>query len=171
MFDYFPLPNPLWLQERVAQPIADYWSLPTLPKHIHEVIFAAVMYQLVLVYVSPIVSKHFFSGSYTKLSRRTRLNWDIHVVSLVQSVVVCSMALYDIAYCEQRRTMNWAERIHGYTGGEALIQAFATGYFVWDLYVCTRYLSMFGPGMLAHAVSALNVYAWGYVSSRFLRTR
>jgi TLC domain len=60
--------------------------------------------------------------------------------------------------------MEWQERVYGYTGGTALIQAFATGYFVWDLYICIRYFKLFGPGMLAHAISALNVYSGGYVS-------
>lgn len=60
--------------------------------------------------------------------------------------------------------MDWRERVWGYTGGTGLIQAFATGYFTWDLYMCARYVNIFGVGMLAHGMSALCVYAFGYVS-------
>ena len=61
--------------------------------------------------------------------------------------------------------MEWEERVWGYTGGGGLIQAFATGYFVWDLAICARNVGIFGAGMLAHAVAALVVFALGFVSS------
>jgi hypothetical protein len=164
MLDYFPLPKSVFLQERIAVPLAEKFNLPTLPDHIHEVLFAALLYHFILVVVSPWLSTLLFPKSYPALSRRTKFNWDIHVVSFFQSIIVCSLALYDMFYCEERPLMTWRERVFGYTGSEALIQAFATGYFVWDLYICGRYINMFGPGMLAHAVSALNVYSCGYVS-------
>ena len=46
-----------------------------------------------------------------------------------------------------------------------MIQAFAAGYFVWDLAICAANVEIFGVGMLAHAVSALVVFALGFVSS------
>lgn len=57
------------------------------------------------------------------------------------------------------------ERIYGYTGASGLIQGLATGYFVWDLVVSTRYIKIFGPGIFAHAVTALSVFALGFVGS------
>lgn len=56
------------------------------------------------------------------------------------------------------------ERIYGYTGASGLIQAFATGYFVWDIVVSTRYLKIFGIGIWMHAVTALAVFSLGFVS-------
>jgi hypothetical protein len=64
--------------------------------------------------------------------------------------------------------MNWQGRTFGYTGASGLIQGFATGYFVWDLWVTLQNVSVFGPGMLAHAVSALFVFALGFVSSSLI---
>lgn len=59
--------------------------------------------------------------------------------------------------------MNYEEKVHGYTGAGGLIQAFAGGYFLWDLVVTLQNISAFGLGMLAHAISALFVFSLGFV--------
>jgi TLC domain len=163
MLDPLPLRSPPWLQ-RLSAPLSAYLEMPTLTPHIHQVIFAFGLYQFTFVYLSPVLSTLLFPHSYPKLSRRTRINWDVHVVSFVQSLLVCGLAGYVMVYDMERKAMGWRERVYGYTGALGLTQAFGCGYFLWDLYVCTRYLSMFGPGMLAHAVSALAVYSFGFVS-------
>lgn len=61
--------------------------------------------------------------------------------------------------------MNLEERMWGYTGAAALVQALATGYFLFDLVVMVRYLDVFGLGMLAHASSCLVTYTLGFVRS------
>lgn len=60
--------------------------------------------------------------------------------------------------------MDWQERLWGYSGGSAMIQALAAGYFVWDLFVTAANVNIFGLGMLAHAISAVLVYSFGFVS-------
>ncbi|KAL8945503.1 MAG: hypothetical protein Q9222_007946, partial [Ikaeria aurantiellina] len=100
-----------------------------------------------------------FPSIYPSLPRRTQLNWDVHVVSLVQSVFVCAAAIWVILVDEERKAMDWKERVWGYDGGGGMIQAFAAGYFLWDLQICVRYLGIFGWGMLMHAVSALIVFS------------
>lgn len=45
-----------------------------------------------------------------------------------------------------------------------MIQAFAAGYFLWDLQICLRYMRIFGVGLLMHAVAALVVFSLGFVS-------
>lgn len=65
---------------------------------------------------------------------------------------------------EERKAMDWKERVWGYTGGGGMIQAFAAGYFLWDLQICLRYMSVFGVGLLMHAVAALVVFSFGFVS-------
>lgn len=56
------------------------------------------------------------------------------------------------------------ERVYGYTGASGLVQGLACGYFIWDLVVSVRYFRIFGPGILAHAVTALMVFSFGFVS-------
>ena len=60
--------------------------------------------------------------------------------------------------------MGWQERVWGYTGAGGMIQALAAGYFVWDLGLCINHLDVFGWGLLAHAVAALSVFSFGFVS-------
>lgn len=60
--------------------------------------------------------------------------------------------------------MGWEERVWGYDGAGGMIQAFAAGYFLWDLMICIRWFSVFGWGLLAHAMAALVVFSLGFVS-------
>ncbi|KAL9577303.1 MAG: hypothetical protein Q9212_006449, partial [Teloschistes hypoglaucus] len=81
MHDPFPIPPPSWLV-RLTTPLAERLSLPTLPIHIHELLFAAISYHLICTYLSPFLSSYFFPRTYPNLNTRTKLNWDVHVVSL-----------------------------------------------------------------------------------------
>lgn len=164
MLDPVPSP-PTWLFKAV-KPYADALSLPTLPFHIHEAIFAYLLYQTIEVIVSPRLSTWLFPNIYPKLARRTKINWDVHAVSLVQSCLINTLALYVMFNDEERADMshNAVERIYGYTGASGLVQAFAWGYFIWDLLVSTRHLNVFGLGIWFHAVSALTVFSFGFVS-------
>jgi TLC domain len=176
MLDPFPIPPPKWLSEAVT-PFADRFALYTLPLHIHEVLFFFVFYQCIQSFVSPWISNKLVPYHYHKLSRRTRLNWDVHVVSFVQSVLVCILALWVMVKDKERSWFNkpkgkdgwwsggWEERVWGYTGGLGLVQAAGCGYFLWDLVVSTLHLDMFGLGLLAHAISALIVFSFGFVGA------
>ncbi|KAI4092072.1 MAG: hypothetical protein LQ344_003727 [Seirophora lacunosa] len=161
MLDPFPVPPPRLLVQTTT-PLASALALPTLPLHIHELLFATLTYHLICAYVSPILSRRLFPNIYPNLPRRTRLNWDVHVVSLFQSIFVCAAALWVMAVDDERRHMDWKERIWGYTGGGGMIQAFAAGYFLWDLQICLRYFGVFGIGLLMHAVAALVVFSLGF---------
>lgn len=164
MLDPLP-PPPSWLQN-IVTPAAEYLQLSSLPYHIHEVVFAYTLYQTIESVVSPQLSAALFPNIYPKLNRRTRINWDVHVVSLVQSCLINALALWVMFNDEERREMNSSpvERIYGYTSASGLIQAFATGYFIWDLIVSTRNFSIFGIGIWFHAVSALSVFTFGFVN-------
>lgn len=163
MLDPVPPPPP-WLSKLTA-PYASALTLPTLPFHIHEVLFSYILYQS-LQFASPHLSNYFFPNVYTRLNRRTRINWDVHVVSLVQSCLINGLALWVMWTDEERQGMknSVVERVYGYTGASGLIQAFAAGYFIWDLIVSTRHIGIFGLGIWAHAVSALCVFSFGFVS-------
>jgi hypothetical protein len=163
MLDPFPLPTPSWLA-KAATPVAKRLALPTLPLHVHEIVVAFAFYVWIQVRVSPWLSPKLFPKHYPKLSARTKLNWDVHVVSFTQSVLICGLALYVMWVDDERREMNWQGRVWGYTGGTGLIQSFGAGYFLWDLWITATNLNMFGIGMLLHAISAITVFSFGFVS-------
>lgn len=164
MRDPFPLPPVPWLAEKV-QPWADFLDLPTLPLHIHEIVASALFYSVVFYPISPWISKLLAGEHYSKLPRKRQLNWDAHVVSMVQSLLINGLALWVMFVDEERKQMDWEERVWGYTGAAGLVQALAAGYFVWDLVVTSINFDVFGLGTLAHAIAALVVYSLGFVSS------
>ncbi|KAI1115194.1 TLC domain-containing protein [Nemania sp. NC0429] len=161
MKDPFPIP-PIPALARAVQPWADYLDLPTLPLHIHEVVIIASFYEFVRSVVSPVLSSRVFPVQYRALSKTKKLSWDVHVVSFVQSTTISALALWVIFVDEERRQMDWRERLWGYTGGAGMIQALAAGYFLWDLCITAANVNIFGLGMLAHAISALLVYSFGF---------
>lgn len=169
MHNPFPLAPPPFLV-KLTTPIANSLSLTTLPLHIHELLLATLFYHVICTVISPILSKALFPKIYPSLSPRTRLNWDVHVVSLTQSVVINTLALWVMWADGERGAMGWEERVWGYDGAGGMIQGFAAGYFLWDLMICMRWLSVFGWGLLAHAVAALVVFSLGFVSQNSFHT-
>lgn len=148
----------------LTQPIADRFSLETLPLHAHEILLAAGIYHVIFTYLSPALSRYFFPATYPRASLRIKINWNIHIVSMFNSVFVCSLALWVLLNDEERKNMNAEERIWGYTGAIGMTQAFAAGYFAWDTWASAFYLEVTGPGALAHASSALIITSLGFVS-------
>merc|ERR1712000_676580 len=132
MHDPFPIPPLPWLSKAV-QPFADYFHLTTLPLHVHEVLISFLGYTFI-----------------------------DHVLSLVQSTTINFLALWVMFNDEERKNMDWQQRIWGYTGAAGMIQGMATGYFLWDLMVTLQNVKVFGLGMLAHALSALIVFSFGF---------
>ncbi|KAK0628531.1 TLC domain-containing protein [Bombardia bombarda] len=161
MRDPFPFAPVPALSEAV-QPLADRLSFPTLTLHVHEVAGAALFYTFIHLVVSPLLSTRLFPTYYPRNSRGKKVNWDAHVVSLVQSTLINSLALWVMFTDKERSSMDWQQRVWGYTGASAMIQALACGYFVWDFITTLLFLDVFGLGLLAHAASALAVFSFGF---------
>jgi hypothetical protein len=160
-----PFLPPIPYLSKLVEPIAAYCNFPVLPAHVHEVLFAFTLYTLVHTVFSPSLSNYFFPKIYSNFNRRTKLNWDVHVVSLAQSTLINTLALWTIWTDGERRGMNAEERVFGYTGAGGMVQGFACGYFLWDLAVSTINMGVFGYGLWAHAVAALWVFSFGFVST------
>ena len=151
--------------QALAQPFFRLFSLQSLSYHIHEILFVLGVYHIFFEYLAPFLSAALLSKSYKNLPYESKLRWNMHCVSMVQSVGICILALYIIFSDQERKHMNLEERIWGYTGAAGLVQALATGYFLFDLVVMVRYLKVFGFGMLAHASSCLLTYTLGFVGA------
>jgi hypothetical protein len=164
MHDPFPLARPEFLVPYVEK-ISEVLALKTLPLHFHELIIAFGLYHATYKLLSPAVSSYLFPRIYPSFNARTKMNWDVHVVSFVQSTLICILALWVMWVDTERNGMNTTERTHGYTGASGLIQAFAGGYFLWDLMVTVQNVQIFGIGMLFHAICALCVFSFGFVST------
>ena len=157
-----PLSPPPAALADLFTPISHILNLNTLPLHVHEIIGVLFFYFLLGSTISPMVSTWLFPRIYPQLPPKTKINWDIHVVSQVQSLLVNSLAMWVILFDEERKNATWEERIWGYTGAEGLVQAFAAGYFLWDLLTCAIYIDIQGIGPLIHAISATIVTGIGF---------
>ena len=158
-----PLPGPPPLISSLAQPFANVLSLQTFPLHAHEVLLAFTAYYLMDTILAPRFSTTFFSKTYSSLPPRTKINWNIRVVSTIQAIFICAMALWVIVADKERHNMSLEERIWGYTGAIGMTQAFAAGYFIWDVKISAINVGILGWGSLAHAVSALLITSLGFV--------
>jgi hypothetical protein len=157
-----PIQPPQQLIE-LTKPWAERYSLSTLPYHVHEVILGFFFYHLVLHLLSPTVSRLVCPKIYGSFNKRTRLNWDIHVVSMVQALFINAVTLYVMFNNPQRKFMDWKGRLWGYIPATGMVQGFAAGYFLWDLQISTQYIALSGPSALLHAIGALAVISIGFV--------
>lgn len=163
-----PIPPPSMLV-KLSEPLAEKLGLTTLPAHVHEVLLGFLWYHLILHVLSPALSQLICPQLYRGFNKRTRLNWDLHVVSMVQALFINTAALWVIFKDEQRHEMDWKGRLWGYTPASGMVQGFAAGYFLWDLQVSMQYFNITGPGALVHAIGALAITCIGFVSFVYSR--
>lgn len=168
-------PFRLTLPPQLAGPLETFataTNFPSLPLHAHEVLFAITLYSFTMGVFSPFISRLLVPKTYNAFDKRTRVSWDIHVVSFVQAIIVNVLSFYLIWADEERMAWrgdgvdgaNWERRIWGYSGFTGFVQSMALGYFLWDLYMCLRYLRIFGWGMVVHAVASAGMFSLGFVS-------
>ncbi|KAL8682650.1 MAG: hypothetical protein Q9186_001337 [Xanthomendoza sp. 1 TL-2023] len=147
---------------KATEPIASALALRTLPMHVHEILPAFCIYEFINRVVSPYVSSRLAPKTYPQLSRKSKINWNVHFVSMVQSCFINTLALWVIYADKERMRMSWKERVWGYTGAGGMVQGFAAGYFAWDLLASVQDIDVHGWGALAHAASALTVSMMGF---------
>lgn len=133
-------------------------STTPLVAHWHEIVGSFLMYVLVQK-LSPMVCSRLFGKSYTQLNYKTKINFDIHVVSMVQCVVsVLALIPMWNHPTWKNRELDHASAVFAYYPYGAFVSSISVGYFLWDLVVCFKYMNLFGAGFLVHAVSALFVF-------------
>jgi len=163
--DLLQLPKPV---QQAIESFAAKYTLHTLPLHANQVLMAFVLYDVIFRFVSPALSRRIIPTFYAGFNKRTKINWDVHVVSFTQAVLICATALWGMftdaerAAWKENTTEGALNRIFGYTAYGGAVQALATGYFMWDLVISSYYMDIFGPGFVAHALSALLVFSLGF---------
>lgn len=138
--------------EALVKPISDYLGYTYLPTHISEIVLAAAFYQAAFILssaLSPVLLP-----AYKNLSPKTKVNFDIHVVSHIQAILILALSfpLFNDPVLS-------TDRLSAYTPYAGFVSACAVGYFVWDTYVCIKYFKLFGFGFLLHGVAALFVFS------------
>jgi len=142
---------------RATQPLADFLDLPALPQHMHEIMVFTLFFTLLFV-LGPRVSATLFPNIYPQLRPKSKLHWDVAVVSMINSALIGSLALWGIlADWTERHERTWQGRIWGYSGAEGFLGGVAMGYFIWHFVAMLIHSDVFGMPMVAHGISALFV--------------
>jgi hypothetical protein len=143
--------SPVLQNNSFLNSLATKYGFTVLPQHFHEIVIAALLYESIFR-LSHVYSPR-LSSEYKTLSRRTQINFDIHVASQFQAILILIIS-FPLFFDEILKQ----DTLNAYTPYSGFVTAMATGYFLWDTYVCTRYVNLFGPGFLVHGVSALFVF-------------
>lgn len=163
-----PFAPPPWLRT-AAEPVGRLLHLNTLPLHAHEILFGFALYSFVNSVLAPFLSVRLFATTYRGFSRRTQLQWNMHVTSLINSAFLSVAFPYVLLADRDRANGTWEERLWGYTGASGLVQGLGAGYFMWDVMVCIANFGTLGAPDLLHAVVALCISVLGFVRvPRFL---
>ncbi|CCE93930.1 Tda4p TDEL_0H00710 [Torulaspora delbrueckii] len=124
--------------------------------HAHEILGAFVFYQLIYAYFAPWFNRLVFRGGYTSIGdRKTKINFDIHTVSNVQCVITFWSIAPTLLLPMNLSVVSYQNDL------ASMASALAVGYFLWDLFICMRYYSLYGFEFLAHALSSLYVFTLG----------
>ncbi|KAF9227826.1 DUF887-domain-containing protein [Gyrodon lividus] len=151
----------------LARPLATTYGLRALSDFADIVVIAWLFFTVVHVTLSPAVSKALFPVSYGKANKRTRKNWDAHVVSLLHALVVVVLALR----CLKEKNLD-EDRAFGSHRDAGFVSAIAIGYFVWDAFESIIHFTEIG--FVIHGVACLTIFVLGtrpfvqYYSIRFL---
>ncbi|KAG4305592.1 hypothetical protein PORY_001148 [Pneumocystis oryctolagi] len=152
MRSIFPGP-PSSVQIWIA-PYLETLNMRELSKHFHVVLGALLFYQFLFI-ISPFISKKAFK-SYLTLSKTTRIKWDVHFVSMFQSILIS----YLVLKCKNDELKQ--DRLFGYSAYRGDIHSLACGYFLWDTIISFRYISLFGIAFYLHGLAALSVFLFSY---------
>lgn len=151
---------------QTLKPLSHYLGLTTLPLHGHEVLVSFAVYEVLHAVVSPAISRTFFPKQYAAFNKKTKINWDSRVTSQIQQIFILSLVMYTMAKDPTRISTTWQSRLWGYSGIVGLIQASATGYFLWDVHLSTQHMDVMGADSLAHALGWLIITLIGFVSGQ-----
>lgn len=116
-----------------VRPYAQAWGLPYLPVHLISIMRSLLLWYA-LQLLSHSISPRIFPKSFAKMSSRTRTSWDLHMVSLIHSVVVAPISLYYWLQIDES-----TDRLWGYDYTLAQVYALSLGYFAWDVIMSLRY--------------------------------
>jgi hypothetical protein len=120
----------------------DEYFATTLPR-----IFASALFFTIVYHVGKVFSKR-LSSTYSHLPKVSQIDWSTRVVSMAHACIVLPLSVYAVYFEGELpkdvifKTSYWSNMVCAISGG----------YFVWDLLICLKHLSVIGYGFLLHAV-------------------
>ena len=151
-----------------GKPAATYTSLFDPSWHIQEISFIFAACCLINWALSPRISSYFFPSRYTSIHSNIKTQWDIRVVSLLQSTFIGVMALWVVVNDKELANITGVrERLWGYSKNVGMISGYSIGYYLWELAAMMQNTRSFSADMLLHSVCALVLLSVCYVCIKY----
>ncbi|KAK5666599.1 hypothetical protein QVD99_006668 [Batrachochytrium dendrobatidis] len=125
-------------------------GLQRLETHGWHVLSTTVVTQIVFMlgcYFSAPISH------YAKLSPSKKASWGMHIVSMIFSLLICTIAV-PVFFTPELA----ADKLFGYSFYAGVVYSIACGYFLWDIAVSIFYIQETGLGFVIHAVACFSVF-------------
>lgn len=149
--------NPL---ANLRLPLVDEYIKPLykneiLDNHIHLLVATIIFYQTLFT-TSSILAPVIFRKAFKGVSRKTAIDFHVHVVSLVQSLLITALSIPAMIESPLAH-----DRLFGYSPYNGFVATLALGYFIWDSYISAVYVNYFGIGFLIHGLVSACVFFSG----------
>lgn len=132
-------------------------------RNLHEIIGSFLMYSIIYQFLCDPIIKHLIFPRYPHYFSKLKssqpktfkeyLNFKIHIVAMVQCIL--SIILVSKNLFKQPLNLDITEYQDDYS---TMVSSVTIGYFLWDLYVCIRWYSLFQLEFLVHALASLAVF-------------
>lgn len=132
-----------------VQKLASVTGISGLPAHFHEILLSTVFY--FGIHFATILFAPIFVPQYRRLNGFKKHGFDAHVVSHVNSILLCALSL-PLFFSPV------LDNAVAYTPYAGFVVASAIGYFVWDVCITLYYYKYNGFGFFLHAITALYVF-------------
>jgi len=132
-------------------PYAKGLGLSKFPDHADIFVFSFIFFTLAHQVLAPAVSRWFFPTVFGKTEKRERINWSIHVVSQLHTLIIIPFAYrcLGLVSLDQDRAFGWDKRA-------GTVQAIACGYFLWDS--LDAIVNFTDIGFVIHGLACLAIY-------------
>jgi hypothetical protein len=144
--------------------------LTQISSYIPLIVIWAGIFQTTFVLTAPVFN---WFESFQKLSPIKKIDWALHVVSMLHAVLITSFCIPilrsplkdDVVFARSI----FAEQVYTISLGYFV---FLSSYFAWDLYVCLSYYQLIGGFQFVfHAIGALSTLVGVYVFQIFIYRR
>jgi len=142
--------------DSVLGPVFDSLGLHTLTYHWHVLLLSTLACRFIVT-ASSVICPVLFPKTYPNLAGSKRLNWDIHVVSMVHSLVIIVGSALVLTDNELMK-----DKVFGYDRKAGNVYAIACGYFLWDTCTSIKHANEFGHSFVFHGLSSFTVFIFSF---------
>ncbi|CAK5277323.1 unnamed protein product [Mycena citricolor] len=126
-------------------------TFPKLRPHLPVFLASYALFNVIHLFLVPLIGNLLFPAQWNKMNRRARNNWAIHVCSQAHALIIVPLALRRLQLPELD-----ANRAFGWNEQSGTLQAIAVAYFLWD--AIDAIYNFESVGFVLHGVACTAIY-------------